>query len=57
MMMMMVMRLHVVIQRHTGKMIGWFQVMVVVRLAAVIVVRNRASRAAATVIDAVDAVL
>lgn len=51
------MRLHVVIQRHAREMIGWLQVVVVVRLAAVVVVCHRASGAAAAVVNAVNAVL
>lgn len=52
-------RLHVVIQRHTHEMIGWFQVVIiVVRVAAaVVVVRRRAGGAAAAVVNAADAVL
>lgn len=58
MMVMMVVRLHVVIQRHAREMVGWFQVVVIiVRVRAVIVVCRRAGGAAAAVIDAVDAVL
>lgn len=58
MMMMMVVRLHVVIQRHACEMVGWLQAIIIVRQTTVIVVgRSRAGGAAAAVIDAVYAVL
>lgn len=55
--MMVVMRLHAgVVQRHARQMVGWLQVVVIVRLTAVVVVRG-AGGAATAVVDAVDAVL
>lgn len=56
-MMVMMMGLHVVVQRHARQMVGWLQVVVIVRLTAVIVVRRGAGGTAAAVVDAVDAVL
>lgn len=55
--MMMVVRLHVVIQAHARQMVGWLQVVIVIRLAAGIVVCGGARRAAAAVVDAIDTVL
>lgn len=51
------MRLHVVIQGHAREMVGWLQVVIMVGLAAVVIVRRGAGRAAAAVVNAVDAVL
>lgn len=55
---MVVMRLHAgVVQRHACQMIGWLQVVVIVRLTAVVIVCRGSGRAATAVVDAVDAVL
>lgn len=54
----MVMRLHAgMVQRHARQVVGWLQVVVIVRLAAVVVVRRGSGGAATAVVDAVDAVL
>lgn len=58
MMMMMVVRLHVMAQRHACEMVGWLQAVIIVRQTTVVVeVCRRAGGTAAAVVNAVDAVL
>lgn len=57
MMVMMVVRLHVVVQCHACEMVGWLQAVIIVCQTIVVEVCRRAGGTATAIVDAIDAVL